>query len=372
MSEQAIPSKISDIKAEIISLGFGDRMLGITEKSELIDLLKEARIARNASSASVPTASASSAAPTAALKASGVRKIPVLLIGEMHDSKQSLNKIVRKLFSIVGPMAPNEYFAVSEGNGLNDCYRVLSRNFPEDRIIIEDDKMNKKIALNLFLLETQLFIAVATGELKRGRGSKAGPGIPDSITIDENSFLEKGRSRFLPILQAMPNGSVIYRQLVDAMFKKDMGLFYKLYDQILTFLINSDYLNDLTLSSEIKRSLNMFIQTKDYSFLREITRKQGDTRDSDIIKRVEQRAIMENSSLKLIIIVFGAIHYDNLEELIKKSSVLEFDSRQSEIVMEGGKKNTQKRSYKKRSYKKRSYKKRSYKKRNTKSKRVKK
>ena len=76
---------------------------------------------------------------------------------------------------------------------------------------------------------------------------------------------------------------------------------------------------------------------------------------------------MENSSLKLIIIVFGAIHYDNLEELIKKSSVLEFDSRQSEIVMEGGKKNTQKRSYKKRSYKKRSYKKR-----NIKSKRVKK
>ena len=94
------------------------------------------------------------------------------------------------------------------------------------------------ISLNLFLLETQLFIAVATGELKRGRGSKAGQGIPDSITIDENSFLEKGRSRFLPILQAMPNGSVIYRQLVDAMFKKDMGLFYKLYDQILTFLIN--------------------------------------------------------------------------------------------------------------------------------------
>jgi hypothetical protein len=165
----------------------------------------------------------------------------------------------------------------------------------------------------------------------------------------------------------MPNGSVIYRQLVDTMFKKDMGLFYKLYDQFLTFLINSDYLNDLTFSSEIKRSLNMFIQTKNYGFLREITRKQGDTRDSDIIKRVEQRAIMENSSLKLIIIVFGARHYDNLEELIKKSSVLEFDSRQSEIVMEGGKKNTQKRSYKKRSYKKRSYKKR-----NTKSKRVKK
>ena len=362
MSEQAIPSKISDIKAEIISLGFGDRMLGITEKPELIDLLKQARIAGNTSSASVPTAAASSAAPTAALKASGFRKIPVVLIGEVHESRKCLNATVRKLFSIVDPMAPNEYFAVSEGKGLNNCYKMLTTKFPEDRIIVEDDKLNKKIALNLFLLETQLFIAVATGELKRGRGSKAGPGIPDSITIDENSFLEKGISRFLPILQAMPNGSVIYRQLVDAMFKKDMGLFYKLYDQILTFLINSDYLNDLTLSSEIKRSLNMFIQTKDYSFLREITRKQGDTRDSDIIKRVEQRAIMENSSLKLIIIVFGGIHYNNLEELINKSSVLEFDSSQSEIIREGGKKNTQKRSYKKRSYKKR----------NTKSKRIKK
>jgi hypothetical protein len=361
MSEQEIPSKISDIKAEIISLGFGDRMLGITEKSELIDLLKQARIAGNTSSASVPTA------PTAALKASGVRKIPVLLIGEMHDSTKCLNKIVKKLFSIVGEMAPNEYFAVSEGKGLNDCYRVLSRNFPEDRIIVEDDKLNKKIALNLFLLETQLFIAVATGELKRGRGSKAGPGVPDSVTIDENTFLEKGRSRFSPILQAMPNGFRIYGELVDAMFNKNMGLFYKLYDQILTFLINSDYLNELTNSVEIKRSLSRFIQSKDYNFLREITRKQGDTRDSDIIKRVEQRAIMENSSLKLIIIVFGARHYDNLEELIKKSSVLEFDSRQSEIVMEGGKKITQKRSYKKRNYKKRSYKKR-----NTKSKRVKK
>jgi hypothetical protein len=213
MSEQEIPSKISDIKAEIISLGFGDRMLGITEKSELIDLLKQARIAGNTSSASVPTA------PTAALKASGVRKIPVLLIGEMHDSTKCLNKIVKKLFSIVGEMAPNEYFAVSEGKGLNDCYRVLSRNFPEDRIIVEDDKLNKKIALNLFLLETQLFIAVATGELKRGRGSKAGPGVPDSVTIDENTFLEKGRSRFSPILQAMPNGFRIYGELVDAINK---------------------------------------------------------------------------------------------------------------------------------------------------------
>jgi hypothetical protein len=371
MSEQQIPSKISDIKAEIISLGFGDRMLGITEKSELIDLLKQARIAGNTSSASVP-ASASAEAPTVTAKASGLRKIPVLLIGEMHESRKCLNTIVRKLFSIVGPMEPNEYFAVSEGNGLNNCYKMLTTKFPEDRIIVEDDKLNKKIALNLFLLETQLFIAVATGELKRGRGSKAGPGVPDSVTIDENTFLEKGRSRFSPILQAMPNGFRIYGELVDAMFNKNMGLFYKLYDQILTFLINSDYLNELTNSVEIKRSLSRFIQSKDYNFLREITRKQGDTRDSDIIKRVEQRAIMENSSLKLIIIVFGARHYDNLEELIKKSSVLEFDSRQSEIVMEGGKKNTQKRSYKKRSYKKRSYKKRNYKKRNTKSKRVKK
>jgi len=347
MSEQAIPSKISDIKAEIMSLGFGDRMLGITEKSELIDLLKQARITGNASSAAA-------SAPTA----SGVRKIPVVVIGEIHDSKKCLNATVRKLFSIVGAMAPNEYFAVSEGNGLNNCYKLLTTKFPEDRIIVEDDKLNKKIALNLFLLETQLFIAVANGQLKRGKGSKAGPGIPDSITIDENSFLEKGISRFLPILQAMPNGFMIYRELVDAMFKKDVGLFYKLYDQFLMFLINSDYLNELSNSVEIKRSLSTFIQSKNYNFLREITSKQGDTRDSGIIKRVEERAIRENASLKLIIIVFGSAHYDNLQELIKNSSVLEFDSGQSEIIREGGKKNTQKRNSKKRNSKKRNSKKR--------------
>ena len=335
MSENAIPDKIKDIKAEIISLGFESSITGITEKQELIDLLKQARI----------TGNTSSAAPTVSVKDYDVIKIPVVLIGEEHDSRKCSIEIAHKLRSLVDSMAPNEYFAVSEGEGLNDCYSMLRGKFTLDRIIVEESELNKKKAFSLFLLDTQIFIGIADGEINSGTGKEAHPSFPDSYKCDVNTFLGKGRF-FLPILQAMPKGFEIYAKLVDAMFKKNIDLFYNFYEQILTFLINSDYLNELTNHNEFKELLNLFIRTKRYEFLRQITSILLGTRDSDIIKRVEERAVKEKASLKLIIIVFGARHYEHLKELITKSSVLSFDSRQSVTITEGGKKNTQKRSYK--------------------------
>jgi len=61
------------------------------------------------------------------------------------------------------------------------------------------------------------------------------------------------------------------------------------------------------------------------------------SRDADIIRQVEEKARSENSTLNVIVIIFGALHYNNLRRLIQQSSVLEFDSKSSNIKF-GGKK----------------------------------
>jgi hypothetical protein len=73
------------------------------------------------------------------------------------------------------------------------------------------------------------------------------------------------------------------------------------------------------------------------------------SRDANIIKRVEERARSENSTLKVVVIIFGAFHYDNLRRLISESDVLEFDTRSSNIEYGGRRKtkNTKKQITKK-------------------------
>jgi hypothetical protein len=62
------------------------------------------------------------------------------------------------------------------------------------------------------------------------------------------------------------------------------------------------------------------------------------SRDEDIIRQVEEKAKSENSTLRVIVIIFGALHYDNLRKLIQQSPVLEFDSTKSSNIKFGGKK----------------------------------
>jgi hypothetical protein len=132
----------------------------------------------------------------------------------------------------------------------------------------------------------------------------------------------------------VPNGTTMYEQMVTAAFSRNPQQFNSLYNRILGYLIQSDYLNDIPMSAQIKHGLQLFITTRDgrlqHLFM--------SSRDADIIRKVEERARSENSTLRTIVIIFGAAHFDNLRTLIQRSDVLEFDSARSSNIKFGGKK----------------------------------
>ena len=342
MDEKPIPGRIADIKSEITALGFGPRLTGITEKSELISLLLEAR--------------RSTPAP------SSLRKIPVVLLGERHnDSKCAVTNSI-KLATVMGldgktvlegksnRLSRGDFLLISEGRGINVCYETLG--LPSDRIIIEHPpgEQSKVEMIDKLILTTELLMAVVEGTIERGRGAEAGTGIPDMVTIGEKFFMDRAKhDGYWPLLQVVPNGTNIYKQMVDAAFARKQEDVYSMYNRILSYLIHSDYLNDVPMSSDIKRMLNSFIQTGNNENITQINELFRLSRDANIIKRVEERARSENSTLKVVVIIFGAIHYDNLRRLISESDVLEFDTRSSNIEYGGRRKtkNTKKRITKK-------------------------
>lgn len=335
MDEKPIPGRIADIKSEIIALGFGARLTGLTEKPELISLLLEAR-----RTAPVP---------------SSLRKIPVVLLGERHNDSECTMENSLKLAKVMGldgksrMLTRGEFLLISEGRGVNPCYGAL--RLPHDRIIIEHPQGQSKVEMmDKLILMTDLLMGVLEGSVKRGTGSEAGRGIPDMVTIGEQFFMDRAqRDGYWPLLQTVPNGTDIYRQMVDAAFSRNESQFYSLYNSILSYLIGSDYLNDVPMSDDIRRRVQSFIQTRDGVKLKQLSDLFRLSRDADIIRRVEERARSENSTLNVVVIIFGAIHYDNLRRLISASDVLNFDSTRSSNIEYGGRKtkNTKKRITKK-------------------------
>jgi hypothetical protein len=269
-----------------------------------------------------------------------LRKIPVVLLGEMHNDLQCAKGNLDKLAAIgIQRMTPSQFLLVSEGRCVNPCFRPFVDRFrlPDDRILLEYHTLTKSLMLDKLLLETNTLQNILDGIVKPGTGAAAGPGIPDSQTVEPKWFMERAKEEYWPLLQVVPNGTTTYEQMVAAAFSRNTQQFYSFYNSILGGLIQSEYLNDIPKSDQIKRRLESFIEKRNDIDLREVSILFLSSRDEDIIRKVEERARSENSTLQMIVIIFGAFHFDNLRTLIRRSDVLEFDARSSNIKF-GGKK----------------------------------
>ena len=282
---------------------------------------------------------ASASAPASA--PASLRKIPVVLLGEMHNDLQCAKDNLPKLKAIeFHKMTPSQILLVSEGRCVNPCFKLFADHFRlHDRILLEYDTLTKSMMLNKLLLETFELQNILDGIVKPGTGAAAGPGIPDSQTVEPKWFMDRAKEEYWPLLQVV-NGTTTYEQMVAAAFSRKPQQFYSFYKSILSDLIQSDYLNDIPMSEDIKRKLKSFIETETRNDreLREVCISILSSRDADIIRKVEERARSENSTLKTIVIIFGAFHFDNLRTLIQRSDVLEFDSAKSSNIKIGGKK----------------------------------
>jgi hypothetical protein len=297
------------------------------------------KLIRSAGSMLLDAASASASAPASA--SASLRKIPVVLLGELHDDVRCGLKNTNILIDVIkNSLSKHEFLLVSEGRGVNPCYRAL--NLPRDRIIVEhpSSSQSKIEMLDKLLLTTDLLTNVLEGRYKQGTGAAAGRGIPDTVTINPQFFMDRAKDDGCwALLQAVPpNGIAIYEQMVAAAFSRDKQQFYSLFDVILNYLIDSDYLNDVSMSDQIKQRLQLFIITRNLQQFKELGNLFRSSRDEDIIRQVEEKAKSENSTLRVIVIIFGALHYDNLRKLIQQSPVLEFDSTKSSNIKFGGKK----------------------------------
>ena len=298
--------------------------------------------------------------PRIAVNTPTLRKIPVVLLGEKHNDAECLLGTMRKLGDAIGLGQPktnmlrrNEFLLISEGSDANPCYTHLK--LPANRIIIEYASVNqsKVTMIDKLILMTDLLIGVLKGDITRGTGKTAGQSIPDMVTINEEFFMDRAmRDGYWSLLQSMANGTRIYKQMVDVAFTNNDEEFYPLYNSILSHLINSDYLNDVSTSDDIKRAMTSFIDTRNPVDLKGLSKLFRMARDVDIIKKVERKAITENSTLKVIVIVFGALHYDHLKTLITDSDALEFDTARSSNILRGGKNRKKRKNTKKRITKK--------------------
>jgi hypothetical protein len=90
-------------------------------------------------------------------------------------------------------------------------------------------------------------------------------------------------------------------------------------------------LNSEKKTEEIKPILQDFIRTRSYSHLKKALTMLQLSRDANIISKIEERARKENANLKVIIVIFGAIHYENLSNLIRDSSVLSLHAKSENL-----------------------------------------
>jgi len=214
----------------------------------------------------------------AASASASLRKIPVVLLGELHDDVRCGLKNTSILMDVMGTKVKKnqlrkpEYLLVSEGRGVNPCYRALG--LPIDRIIVEhpSSSQSKIEMLDKLLLTTDLLTNVLEGIFKQGTGAAAGRGIPDKVTINPQFFMDRAKDDGCwALLQAVPpNGIAIYEQMVAAAFSRDKQQFYSLFDVILNYLIDSDYLNDVSMSDQIKQRLRLFIITRNIQQFKEL------------------------------------------------------------------------------------------------------
>lgn len=319
---------------------FPDNKVGVRlyDSDDIKVATDKLKLIRSAGSMLLDAASASASAPASA--SASLRKIPVVLLGELHDDVRCGLKNTNILMDVIKHLRNHEFLLVSEGRGVNPCYRAL--NLPRDRIIVEhpSSSQSKIEMLDKLLLTTDLLTNVLEGRFKQGTGAAAGRGIPDKVTINPQFFIDRAKDDGCwALLQAVPpNGIAIYEQMVAAAFSRDKQQFYSLFDVILNYLIDSDYLNDVSMSDQIKQRLQLFIITRNLQQFKELGNLFRSSRDEDIIRQVEERAKSENSTLRVIVIIFGALHYDNLRKLIQQSPVLEFDSTKSSNIKFGGKK----------------------------------
>jgi hypothetical protein len=250
------------------------------------------------------------------------REVKVVLLAENHSDLECIGKNITKVASIISPkpgeyMHRSKFLLVSEGRGYNQCYSTLG--LPLDRTIIEHGpEQSLGEMLNKLLLLQQLVFAINMGIIKLGE--KKG-----MFTINKDFFIDRAMNDGFKELLISIDGIKLYEQMIDdAIAKKDISpIFKEILSRILGKL-GAGYERENAILTDMLAK-NTFTEYKNFSPLLDYYRE---TRDINIMRRVEERVRAE-PSIEVVIIIFGQMHFGHLKSLIDRSDILKFDSKNS-------------------------------------------
>jgi len=251
----------------------------------------------------------------------------VLVLGERHQDMKCMVENIRKMQHVLSSrrIQPGEVLFVAEGR--NDaCYQALTNGTlrPESLMTEHSIEQTPTEMLDKFLLQIEMLSHISKGITIRD----------EPVAIDRDFFLyEKPGEDFWPLLSK--SGSVqIYKDMINEAFKRNNKKYMELYNNLLANV--TPFMVKEPLADEIGKKLIKFGITQNPIHITELLNLFRTTRDENIIKRIEQRA-RDQRGIKLFIVIFGALHFDNLHRLIDASPVLSWDSESTNIKF-GGKK----------------------------------
>jgi uncharacterized protein YihD (DUF1040 family) len=212
---------------------------------------------------------------------------------------------------------------VSEGRGLNECYKFM-RIQPE-RIIKEFDDSDTESKVNeidKFLLIAELMQGYSKDDIRQNQ-------IPDSVVLDEEFFQNRARfDGFSNMLSNIENGMDIYQRMIQSTLTRNADEFEMSFVELLQKIVNSSFLDGEL--KDVKTMIRAYLIHRDHRFIKGIFDGLRNIRDINMIKKIESR--VKSYKPELIIIIFGAAHYPNLRKLIKNSKVLKFDESKSKNI----------------------------------------
>jgi len=243
------------------------------------------------------------------------RKVPVVLLSEIHTDKACAMENVKLLSSLVVPEDPRtaderNFLLVSEGRDMNMCYKAIrlppSRNIQEYGTEQSDIEM-----LDKFLLQQELVYGIADRRYKHGSR------LTDTITMSHDFMVERySQNGFKALLAPL---QIDYLAMLDAAFRNDRTTVNKMMKDILNKLVDKFPILLKPIESAEVVSFHSFLPILD---------KIRKERDNAIIKKVEDRVRAELANgfpLKNVYILFGQLHNANLSDLIRQSDILTLD-----------------------------------------------
>ena len=249
-------------------------------------------------------------------------KIPVLLFGERHRDIDCAKWIYNEMknipeleYNLNPKLRKIPKLLVTEGRGKNECYQALEKSGKDSLTYYIIEHGNEQVDIEMldkFLLVQPIFLDLSIGNMMKD---------PNGNNMDHEWLKNYGGKNdgYIKLIKKISNGKKLHNNLLNNVKDKDNYNYNLTLNLIYKGLI--DYFKK-SKQIELKKIVEFILlkgtTNKNLNLINEYLRE---LRDKDIILRVENM-IKKYPNIKIVVIIFGALHYNSLISLINESNSL--------------------------------------------------